>query len=85
MYETRHSYVPECIVLTPKTISDHAYWLPLTCAYRLLWEGRDLYDWHPLISGTPDSVVEAGVSVAGRVVSEDHVHPLELESLVLRD
>jgi len=51
-YDTRHQFVPECIVLTPATIQDHMYWLPQTCAYRLGYEGRDLFHWHPLISGT---------------------------------
>ncbi|SLN60573.1 hypothetical protein ROJ8625_03073 [Roseivivax jejudonensis] len=69
-YDTRHAFVPECIVLSPKTIPDHAYWLPSTCAYRLLWEGRPLPDWHPLLTGTPDSVHRAGVSVRGQTVSE---------------
>ncbi|MEM7321014.1 MAG: hypothetical protein AAF408_18575, partial [Pseudomonadota bacterium] len=46
------------------------YWMPRTCAYRLLWEGKPLYDWHPLISGTQDSVHEAGVSVRGMTISE---------------
>jgi len=69
-YDIRHQFVPECIVMKPDNIDDHAYWLPQTCAYRLLWEGKPLYDWHPLISGTPDSVHAAGVSVQGRTVSE---------------
>ncbi|ETX30007.1 YcgN family cysteine cluster protein [Roseivivax isoporae] len=69
-YETRHAYVPECIVLKPDTIADHAYWLPVTCAYKLLWEGRPLYPWHPLISGDPESVHAARVSMRSRTVPE---------------
>ena len=69
-YEIRHQFVPECIVLTPQTIPQHLYWLPQTCAYRLVHEGRDLYHWHPLISGTPDTVHEAGVSIRGLTVPE---------------
>jgi uncharacterized cysteine cluster protein YcgN (CxxCxxCC family) len=69
-YETRHRYVPECIVLSPRTIRENLYWLPQTCAYRLLWEGRPLHSWHPLISGDPETVHQAGVSVRGRTVSE---------------
>lgn len=72
-YGNRHAYVPECIVLTAKTLSDHLYWLPQTCAYRLRYEGRDLFDWHPLISGDPDSVHQAGVSVRGLTRSEAEI------------
>ncbi|NIZ61732.1 YcgN family cysteine cluster protein [Sedimentitalea sp. CY04] len=69
-YEIRHNFVPECIVLKPSNLDTHAYWMPQTCAYRLLWEGKPLPDWHPLLTGTPDSVHDAGVSVKGWTVSE---------------
>ena len=69
-YENRHQFVPDCIVLKPDTIASHAYWLPETCAYRLLWQGNPLPDWHPLISGTAETVHAAGVSVRGTTVSE---------------
>lgn len=72
-YANRHSYVPECIVLTPRTIADNLYWLPMTCAYRLAHEGRPLFDWHPLISGDPASVHAAGVSVRGMTIPEMNV------------
>ena len=69
-YENRHQFVPDCIVLRPDTIASHAYWLPDTCAYRLLWQGNPLPDWHPLVSGDPESVHRAGISVRGQTVSE---------------
>ena len=69
-YDIRHQFVPDCIVLRPDNLDTHAYWMPRTCAYRLLWEGRPLYDWHPLISGDRDSVHRAGISVQGMTVSE---------------
>ncbi len=69
-YETRRTYVPECVQLTSKTLPKVAYWLPKTCAYKLLHDGRPLYPWHPLISGDPQSVHAAGVSVRGWAISE---------------
>ena len=72
-YATRHDYVPECIVLTPKTLRKNIYWLPQTCAYRLRFEGRPLLDWHPLLSGDPDSIHRAGMSVADMTVSEAEI------------
>lgn len=69
-YDNRHQFVPDCIVLEPDNLDAHAYWIPATCAYRLRWEGRPLFGWHPLISGDPESVHRAGVSVRGLTVSE---------------
>ena len=69
-YDIRHQFVPECIVMTPDNIDDHAYWLPQTCAYHLLWLGKPLPEWHPLITGTQQSVHDAGISVSGITVSE---------------
>ena len=58
-------------------------WLPPTCAYRLIAEGKDLYWWHPLVSGDPETVHAAGISVRGRVVSEEGVAPEELEDFIV--
>ncbi len=69
-YEQRHHFVPDCIVLRPDNLDSHAYWMPETCAYRLLWQGNPLPDWHPLVSGDPESVHRAGISVRGQTVSE---------------
>lgn len=76
-YRERSELVPDCIKVTPE-VAYNETWLPDTCAYRLLAEGKPLYDWHPLLSGDPDSVHDAGISVRDRVVSERHVHPDEL-------
>ena len=84
-YPIRHQFVPECIVLSPETIEQHAYWLPRTCAYRLLHVGESLRDWHPLISGRADSVHEAGVSVQGRTVPEFEVPEEEWEDHVIEE
>ena len=69
-YAHRHRQVLDCVKLTPTAVRQLG-WLPVTCAYRLVAEGRDLYSWHPLVSGSPDSVHEAGVSVRGRVSSSE--------------
>ena len=69
-YRQRHRRVPDCVKLTPAAVRELS-WLPVTCAYRLVAEGRDLFDWHPLVSGSPDSVHEAGVSVRGRVSASE--------------
>ncbi|MEO0991025.1 MAG: YcgN family cysteine cluster protein [Pseudomonadota bacterium] len=84
-YDIRRQFVPECISLTPKTIEQHAYWLPETCAYKLLWDGKTLYDWHPLISGTPDSVHRAGVSVQGWTVPEFEIPEDDWEDYIIEE
>ena len=65
-YGHRSRRVKDCIRLEPESARSLS-WLPPTCAYRLVAEGKDLPDWHPLVSGRAESVVEAGVSVIGRV------------------
>ena len=67
-YAYRRRYVPECKPIRPEKLNEY-YWLPKTCAYRLLYEGKPLPEWHPLISGSPTSVHEAGMSAAGRCVA----------------
>lgn len=76
-YAERSVLVPTCIKVTPRVAREEK-WLPDTCAYRLLAEGRPLYDWHPLVSGDSESVHDAGISVRGRVISEKYVHADEL-------
>ncbi len=68
-YENRHRFVPDCVKLTPWKVGT-LKWLPTTCAYRLISEGEDLPAWHPLVSGDPQSVHKAGMSVRGRAVPE---------------
>ncbi len=81
-YEERVRHVPDCVTLTPENIASLAF-MPATCAYRMLAEGKPLADWHPLISGDPNSVHEAGISVLGRAVSEVGVPDAELEDHVI--
>ncbi|MDE2239935.1 MAG: YcgN family cysteine cluster protein [Rhodospirillales bacterium] len=75
-YANRKSRVPDCVKLTPKRL-EKVDWLPPSCAYRLLHEGKDLPPWHPLRSGTPESVIDSGASVAGRCIDERQAGPLE--------
>ncbi len=82
-YDIRKQIVPECVVLTPANIADIAYWMPETCAYRLLFEGKPLNDWHPLVSGTYDSVHKAGVSVQGWTVPEFEVSEDDWEDHII--
>ena len=75
-YEKRRRYVPDCVSLTPATVRT-IDWLPPSCAYRLLAEGKKLAWWHPLVSGSAETVHEAGISVRGRAVGERVAGPLE--------
>ena len=77
-YSNRKQRVPECLQLTYNNVSNFS-WLPSSCAYRLIAEGKDLYSWHPLISGSASSVIDAGASVVGKVVSEKELSAKELD------
>ncbi|QDG76995.1 YcgN family cysteine cluster protein [Labrenzia sp. PHM005] len=81
-YDNRAATVPDCIQLTPAEVRTLT-WLPPTCAYRLVREGADLYWWHPLVSGDPHTVHQAGVSVSGRTVSEDGMELEDYENHVV--
>ena len=76
-YNDRKSLVPDCVVLEPDTMQTLS-WMPHSCAYRLLFEGKDLPEWHPLITGKPDSTKLAGQSVAAKVTSEAKVDEEDL-------
>jgi uncharacterized protein len=71
-YEGRWEHVPDCVKLTPADARTLP-WLPKTCAYRLIAEGRRLFWWHPLLSGAADTVHEAGISVRGSAIGEKKV------------
>ena len=77
-YPERTRLVEECLDLRSE---DPAVFetLPSTCAYRLLNRGDELPEWHPLVTGDPESVHKAGISVRGRATSEEFVHPDDLE------
>lgn len=82
VYETRSDKAPMCVCLKPADV-EKFHWLPSTCAYRLLNEGKALAWWHPLVSGSKDTVHEAGISVRGRVLSEEYVHPDGFEEHII--
>jgi hypothetical protein len=71
-YENRKAKVPDCVILTPKSVSE-LKWMPRTCSYRLIHEGKPLPDWHHLISGDREAVHKTGNSIRGKTVSEDTV------------
>lgn len=75
-YPNRSTLVEDCVTITPAVLED-PYWLPRSCAYRLVAEGKDLPTWHPLRSGDPDSVVRARQRVCGRTICEDAADKLE--------
>lgn len=77
-YPNRRTHVPDCVMLTPATVGT-LDWLPSTCAYRLRAAGEDLPWWHPLVSGDPETVHIAGISVRERFVSEDEVDEADME------
>lgn len=84
-YQTRRQFVPECIQISPASLLDIAYWLPRTCAYLLLYQGKPLYRWHPLISGDANSVHDAGVSVQGWTVPETEVEEADWEDHIIEE
>jgi len=83
-YDIRLQFVPECIVLTPARMSEIAYFMPASCAYRLRQEGKPLPDWHPLVSGDAETVHD-GHSVRGWTVPEFEVPEEEWEGYVIEE
>lgn len=83
-YENRHAKVADCAVVNADTVAE-LEWLPATCAYRLVDEGQDLYWWHPLVSGDPETVHKAGVSVRGWARSEAGIPESRVDRFIVRD
>lgn len=81
-YSARKLLVPDCLDLQHEPATSYG-WLPATCAYRRLAEGKSLEWWHPLVSGDPESVHAAGISVRNRVISETGVAPDSLEDYII--
>lgn len=81
-YPQRKQRVPNCICLRPEDV-EQFHWLPVTCAYRLIAEGSELPEWHHLVSGSRQTVHDAGMSMRGKVLSEEFVHPDGLQEHVI--
>ena len=83
-YENRLARVKDCVKITPAKTEEYS-WLPKTCGYRRVAEGRGLAWWHPLVSGNPETVHEAGISVRGRVGGrEGKVRVRDYEKYIVR-
>jgi uncharacterized cysteine cluster protein YcgN (CxxCxxCC family) len=81
-YDERKLLVPDCVVLRPDNVGAFE-WMPSTCAYRLIAEGKDLEWWHPLVSGDRETVHLAGISVRDRVIPETDVRDEDLEDHIV--
>jgi uncharacterized protein len=84
LYEDRHKAMPTCIKLTPSKV-ESLKWLPETCAYVLIMRGQPLPDWHPLESGNPQSIHDAGISVKGKVIHDTEADLDRIEDYVIDD
>ena len=82
-YDNRRSRVPDCLDLRELALDDF-HWLPTTCAYRLLSEGKDLPDWHHLKTGRPGLVHKANCSIRGKAIHESDINPDDLEEHVIQ-
>ncbi|MFH2066762.1 MAG: YcgN family cysteine cluster protein [Pseudomonadota bacterium] len=81
-YPDRIRNMPDCLMINPKMIRE-IHWLPKTCAYRRILEGKGLADWHPVVSGNRESVHHAGISVRNKVISANHVMQDDLEAYII--
>ncbi len=84
-YPIRRQFVPDCVTLTSETLPKIAYWLPRTCSYRLLHEGKTLPDWHYLKTGDPMSVHLAEASVRGWTIPEYEVPEEDWEDHIIEE
>ena len=82
-YPQRHALVEDCVVLTYERVGEF-HWLPKSCAYRTLAEGRPLAWWHPLVSGTRDTVHQAEISVQGKVLAQAEVDEDDEQDMIIR-
>ena len=83
-YSRRHVEVPDCVAIDPAKVRQLG-WLPATCGYRLIERGEPLQWWHPLVSGAPETVHQAGISVRGWALSETRVRPEQIHRYIIPD
>jgi uncharacterized cysteine cluster protein YcgN (CxxCxxCC family) len=81
-YRNRKKYVPDCVKLTPESVAT-VDWLPDSCAYRLVQDGKDLPDWHHLVCGDRERIHEEGHSVRGRTISEEGISEEDQEDYII--
>lgn len=81
-YGHRTQIVSTCLKLTPE-LTPQLKWLPETCAYQRIWEHKPLLWWHPLVSGSPDTVHQAKASVLGKTIHESSVNMNDLEDFII--
>lgn len=81
-YSARNQKVPDCLVVKNSNINE-LNWMPETCAYKLRHQGKPLYDWHPLIAGNRIAMERAGISIRGKVLSEEYVHQHGMEEHII--
>jgi uncharacterized cysteine cluster protein YcgN (CxxCxxCC family) len=84
-YALRKQMVAGCVVLTPENIERIAYWMPESCGYRRIYEGEPLLDWHPLITGDPNSAHTTNNSVMDKTTPEYEVDEADMEDYVIKD
>lgn len=77
-YQNRFEKVPECVSVSLEKVKQFE-WMPETCAYRLKYEGKPLFDWHPLITGSSKEMLSLGHSVSSYAISEEYIHPEQLQ------
>ena len=82
-YDNRTQHVEDCVVLKPGQTKGLT-WFPITCAYRRLADGKGLEWWHPLVSGDPNTVMQAGISVRGRTVAEELVDEDQMQEHIVK-
>lgn len=83
-YTDRQKLVPDCLVLDLTVLARELDWIPATCAYKLRYQGLPLPEWHPLLTGSRQAMLNEGIAVTDKVISEEYVHDDGLEEHIIR-